>query len=362
MKQIRLENVELGNTIGVGTVGTIIEVTDPSDQSKYAVKILHPGVSSDPLIRARFKREMVILHRLSHRNIIRYYGGGQHNGQLYFVMERVEGGSVKELLSDAQRLTWNEVVSITIQVCSALQYAHNHGVIHRDIKPANIFLTGEGTVKLGDFGIARDLHHADLTQDRMTVGTHAYMSPEQIMGDSTITGKADLYALGCCVYEMLTGRKAFSGESLMQMFEAHLHQAAPSVLDVVSDCPAEFDPIIRRLLEKDPRDRPFNARQVQGELLQLAAKHPVEPLPAQRAAPSHGVATEAIATTEAIASTGPAIADVGAETALGVGQGRLKDRIQRKAMRVEQSQVSWQRLLVVIGLIVAAIAVLAQLR
>ncbi|MEZ6088287.1 MAG: serine/threonine-protein kinase [Pirellulaceae bacterium] len=338
MKNIRLENLQLGETIGVGTVGTICKAVAPDDGSIYAVKILHPAVSKDPLIRARFEREMAILQRLSHRNIINYYGGGQHDGQLYYVMEFVDGGSVKELLSHGQCLSWQEVVSLTIQICSALQYAHNHGVIHRDIKPANIFLTADGTVKLGDFGIARDIHHSDLTGDGMTVGTHAYMAPEQITGDSNITGKVDLYALGCCLYEMLTGEKAFTGDNFMQLFEAHLRAAPPRVRDRIPDCPAAFDEIIAQLLEKDPEKRPFNARHVQGAMLQIAAEFNVDESMAITVSHEHQPS------------------DVGAHSAVGIGQNRLQDRIRRNVEGVHRPEISWKVILSILIFIVTVVA------
>ena len=147
--------------------------------------------------------------------------------------------------------------------------AHNLGVVHRDLKPGNLFLTRQGELKLGDFGIARDLTGSDLTAEGFTVGTHAYMSPEQITGDSSISGKTDLYALGCCLVEMLSGRKPFRGENYAQLFDQHFKQEPPSVIEWGVDCPSELDALIRQLLAKKPDDRPFNARQVQADLLRM---------------------------------------------------------------------------------------------
>lgn len=342
-KELLLKDLVLGESIGVGTVGTICEATDPRDLERYAVKILHPIVSKDELIRARFKREMAILSRLDHRNIIKYYGGGEHDGQLYYIMELVEGGSIKQLFRGGQYLSWQEVVSVTIQLCSALQYAHNHGVIHRDLKPANLFVSKEGTVKLGDFGIAHDTETSDLTGDGMTVGTHAYMAPEQITGKKNITGKVDLYALGCCLYEMLTGEKAFQGETVMQLFEAHLKGTPPHVRDTIPGCPEAFDEIIAQLLEKDPEKRPFNARQVQGVMLKIAAENDVDE--------SMAIGSD----------RGGNKQDVGADTALGIGQDRLKHRVQRTTSRIEPD-VPWLTILGVVGFIVAVVTVLAMMQ
>ncbi len=263
------DDYEIGEVLGVGTVGTIYRAIDRRTERQLAIKKLHPGVSADPLIRSRFRREMLILDRLQHPNIIRYFGGGEDDGQLYYVMELVEGGTVKELLQDKGPLNWQAVVEIGRQLCSALQFAHNHGVIHRDLKPSNLFLTTEGQIKLGDFGIARDLQHADITSSGMTVGTHAYMAPEQIRGDVEISGKADLYSLGCCLFELLTGRTPFVGDNFAQLFEQHLRSDPPAVLEFVPDCPVELNDIIHQMLAKDPEDRPFNARQIQATMLQL---------------------------------------------------------------------------------------------
>ena len=265
----QLENYEIGEVIGAGTVGTIYAATDRSTGESVAIKKLHPGVSQDPLIRARFKRETLVMERLRHPNIIRSMGGGEDQGQLFYVMERLDGGTVKDLLESCHAMKWPLVVEVGRQICSALQFAHNHGVIHRDLKPSNLFLTRDAEVKLGDFGIARDLQGADITSSGMTVGTHAYMAPEQITGDSNVSGKADLYSLGCCLFEMLVGRTPFQGEHFAQLFEQHLKSPAPRIQEFVPGCPPALEEIISKLLLKNPEERPFNARQVQAVMLQL---------------------------------------------------------------------------------------------
>ena len=269
---INIDDYVIGDVLGVGTVGTIYRAIRKSDALQVAVKRLHPAISRDATISARFEREMLILRRLQHPNIIRYFGGGRHEGELFYVMELVDGGTVKDLIESRRRIAWPVVVELTRQICSALQCAHNHGVIHRDLKPGNLFLTRSGELKLGDFGIARDQTLTDLTGTGMTVGTHAYMAPEQITGDSTITGKADLYALGCCLYEMLVGRKVFEGVHFAQLFESHLRKTPPRVRDEVPEVPEALDNIVFDLLAKDPYDRPFNARMVQGVAIELETK------------------------------------------------------------------------------------------
>ncbi len=269
MLSAQLDDYDLGEVIGAGTVGTIYRATHRETGDLVAIKKLHTGISQDPLIRARFKRETVVMERLRHPNIVRSMGGGEHDNQLFYVMELLDGGTVKNLLESKGALHWPIVAEIGRQVCSALQFAHNHGVIHRDLKPSNLFLTRDAEVKLGDFGIARDLNSSDITSSGMTVGTHAYMAPEQITGDDNVSGKADLYSLGCCLYEMLVGHPPFQGEHFAQLFEKHLRVTAPRIRELLPHCPEPLDNIIAKLLEKQAEDRPFNARQVQAVMLQL---------------------------------------------------------------------------------------------
>ena len=268
---ITLDRYEIGELLGVGTVGTIHAATDRQSQQRVAIKKLNQRVSKDPLILARFKREMHILGRLRHPNIVAYFGDGKDGEELFYVMELVDGGTVKSVLTAGGPLPWNVVVDLAIQICSALQCAHNHGVVHRDLKPGNLFLSKSGELKLGDFGIARDLTRADLTEQGFTVGTHAYMAPEQIRGEQSVSAKADLYALGCCLFEMLTNRKPFSGENYARLFDQHLKAKPPSVHDIVSGVPEPLGDAINSLLEKDPDQRPFNARYVQAEMLKLVS-------------------------------------------------------------------------------------------
>lgn len=333
-----LSGYEVGGVLGVGTVGTIYRAVDRQTGEVRAIKKLHPGISQDKLIRARFKREMMILERLRHPNIIAYYGGGADEDQLFYVMEMVEGGSVKDLLECNRGLPWPAVVGIGRQICSALQCAHNHGVIHRDLKPGNLFLTRSGEVKLGDFGIARDLHSSDLTDTGLTVGTHAYMAPEQITGDSSISGKADLYALGCCLFEMLTGRKVFDGENFAQLFEQHLRIEPPHVRTLVPSCPEQLDQVIFQLLAKSPEDRPFNARAVQAVMLQLDEK-----------------------TTEAVGLKSEG--DVGAASVAELGRRLLEKQIAHRIDVQTGPDVSWSKLAVmaaIVGVIITLAAIFGR--
>ena len=337
MPGLKLDDYQLGPVLGIGTVGTIYTATDKATGQVVAIKRLHPTVSRDPLIGARFRREMTILEKLKHPNIIHYYGGGEDaDGNLFYVMELVEGGSVRELITASGALPWQVVVSCGRQICSALQCAHNHGIIHRDLKPGNLFLTRDGVLKLGDFGIARDVGASDLTAEGLTVGTHAYMAPEQITGDASISGKADLYALGCCLYEMLTGRKPFTGETFPQLFEQHLRAEPPKPSNMAGDCPPELDQVVIELLAKKPEDRPFNARCVQAKMLQIGEKYRLEA--SEPVAPNQGK-----------------IKDVSAGHVTDIGQRMLKKHIDARLGTSQRGDVTWGKVAVMAGIVVALV-------
>jgi serine/threonine protein kinase len=273
-----LDEFELGPILGVGTAGTIYDAHDRTHDRQVALKVLLPTVSSDELIQARFAREMVILEKLSHPNIVRYYGGGRSESQLFFAMELLTAGSLKDELARGGPFSWIEAATCGEQIASALQHAHNHGVIHRDLKPSNLLFDNDGTLKLVDFGIARDTHEADITNRGLTVGSHAYMSPEQITGDRTITGQTDLYSLGVLLYELLAGHPPFSGDNFAQLFHQHLNTQPRPLREFVPELPPAMEQLILRLLAKLPEQRPANARAAQGALrAMLSEKFPAEP-------------------------------------------------------------------------------------
>jgi serine/threonine protein kinase len=271
MTSLRFDEYTIGEVLGVGTVGTIYRVTRRDSGQAYALKLLLPSVSTDQNIVRRFEREMLILSKLNHPNIVGYYGNGQHQGQLLYVMELIEGGTLKDVLQRGGPFTWPEAAECGRQLASALQHAHNHGIIHRDLKPGNVFFTNEGQIKLGDFGIAKDLRARDLTDTGLTVGTYAYMAPELVRGNREITGQVDLYALGCLLFEMLTGRTPYVGDNFAAIFDQHLTAEPPRPSDHGAACPPELDRLVVQLLAKAPDDRPFNARAVQGVLGELLA-------------------------------------------------------------------------------------------
>src|SRR5262245_24066671 len=208
--------------IGAGAMGTAYRGNYPKTGQKIALKIMLPGAAENKNTADRFRREIDILKQLVHPNIVRILGDGKHNGQRFYAMEFIQGESLDRVLARRGRLSWEEVVQYGQQLCSALQHAHEKGVIHRDLKPSNLMLLSDGTLKLTDFGIAKDLDVTQLTEANCTVGTASYMSPEQCRGERILTAKSDLYSLGIVFYELLTGRKPFQADNVMDMFMCHV--------------------------------------------------------------------------------------------------------------------------------------------
>lgn len=263
---------ELERQIGVGGMGIVYSAIYPKTQKRVAVKVLSPGLVSDPKLLKRFDREVEILKRLNHPNIVKYFGGGTANGQRFYAMEFLDNGSLQDQLKKRGRLTWEQAIHVGRQVAGALEHAHNAGIIHRDLKPANLFLSKSGRLKLGDFGIARDTEATALTAAGKTVGTYAYMAPEQIQAGPAISRKTDIYALGCLLYELLVGETPFHSENPMDMLLQHLKDDPYNVCEKVPDCPIWLDRLIEQMLAKDPDDRPYDALAVHTQLGEIREK------------------------------------------------------------------------------------------
>ena len=257
---------EIERQIGVGGMGMVYSAIYTKNGKRVALKLLAPGLITDPKVLKRFEREMEILKRLDHPNIVKYYGGGTEGDKRYYAMEFIDGGSLQDVLKKRKKLDWKKTIHVGRQISAALEHAHNAGIIHRDLKPANLFLSRKGRLKLGDFGIARDTEATALTAAGKTVGTYAYMAPEQIQVSHPINRRTDLYALGCLLYEVIVGETPFQSDNPMDMLMQHLNDDPYNVSEKVSGCPPQLDQLIERLLAKDPEDRPYDALAVHTEL------------------------------------------------------------------------------------------------
>ena len=256
----------VGRQIGVGGMGIVYSAIYPKNNKKVALKVLSPGLMQDARLLKRFEREIEILKRLDHPNIVKYYGGGTVKNQRYYAMEFIDGAPLDQVLKKRKRLSWEHAIQIGRQVSGALEHAHNAGIIHRDLKPANLFISRKGKVKLGDFGIARDTEATALTAAGKTLGTYAYMAPEQIQVSDPISRKTDLYALGCVLYQVIVGETPFQSDNPMDLLMQHLKDDPYNVTEKVPECPVWLDKLIERMLAKNPDDRPFDALAVHTEL------------------------------------------------------------------------------------------------
>jgi eukaryotic-like serine/threonine-protein kinase len=258
--------------LGSGAMGAVYRARYTKNGMKMALKIIGLGLVGNETSLARFEREASILKQLNHPNIVRFYGAGRSQGTPYYAMELIDGESLDREMARRGRMTWEEIVQLGSQLCDALQHAHEKGIIHRDLKPSNLMVLADRTIKLTDFGIAKDTDVTALTAANCTVGTAAYMSPEQCRGDRDLTFKSDLYSLGVLFYELLTGRKPFIAETPMDMFLLHLQAQCERPSRLVLDTPVWLDNLICQLLEKKPEQRPRDAAMVKRALEDVLEK------------------------------------------------------------------------------------------
>jgi serine/threonine-protein kinase len=274
----KLGPFKIGRVLGRGGMGAVYEGTHEEDGSIVAIKVLPDSLSENEEDRVRFETEIETLKRLHHPNIVRLTGFGAEQGQLYYVMEYIDGLSLQQELRKKRLFRWHEVAKIGLEICQALRHAQNRGVIHRDIKPANILLDQEGNIKLSDFGIARFFGSQQITDIHSVIGTLEYMSPEQALAHP-ISSSTDLYSLGCVLYALLTGKPPFPARSLPELLRKHQTTAPASIHSLRHDAPDELGYIIADLLQMHPEDRPRNAflvtRRLQS-LLQALAGDPTE--------------------------------------------------------------------------------------
>ncbi len=249
------QKYEVRGTLGAGAMGTVYDAVDRIIERRVAIKVVNRPNESDPEAveaHARFRREAQAAGRLSHPNIVGVYDYGENTTQAWIVMELVEGGSLKGRLDKHERFPIPEIVRVMGEVCAGLHYSHQRGVVHRDIKPGNIMMTTDGQVKIADFGIAR-LENSSMTQVGTLIGTPSYMAPEQFRGEP-VDLRADIWASGVMLYQLLTGEKPFEGGFSAVMHKAlHTEPPPPSQLSVTT--PRGFDAVIARALAKRPEDR-----------------------------------------------------------------------------------------------------------
>ncbi len=268
----KLGSYRIDAVLGSGAMGVVYRATDEKRGRLAAVKVVHGELSQGKKVQDRFKREYDILNKFRHPAIVRNLAWGKFRGTWYIAMEFVQGTTLDLILQERGALPWREVVNLGIQVCDALHYAHERGVVHRDLKPSNLMITSDGKVKLTDFGIAKDLDKTALTATGRTLGTAAYMAPEQIRGTPPVSHKTDLYALGIVLYQMLVGNPPYEGTSAIVLMHCHMNEDPRRPSDKVQEIPKALDELVVALMAKAPADRPFDAAAVELTLTQLRDK------------------------------------------------------------------------------------------
>jgi len=317
-----LGKYEIKRTLGKGAMGTVYEGWDPIIARRVAIKTVRiPDASDDPETEealARFRREAQAAGRLTHPNIVGVFDYGETGDIAYIVMEYVDGPSVKSLVDKQERFGLNDTLRIMTDLLTGLQFSHARGVVHRDIKPANLMLTSDGQGKIADFGIAR-IESSSMTQAGTVLGTPAYMSPEQFMGQ-VVDARTDIYSSGVMLYQLLTGERPFEGGMSAIMHKA-LNTDPPLPSQISITCPPAFDGVVRKAMAKRPEDRFQSAQEFLEALQAAAAGKPIPGMPVaeeadeeatmvapsqRRAAPQTAAATAARAPASPPAAAVPA--------------------------------------------------------
>jgi eukaryotic-like serine/threonine-protein kinase len=279
--------------LGEGGMSTLWRAIDEQLDREVAVKVLRPQFGADAGFAARFKQEARAAGGLSHPNIVNVYDYGTDgaDGEQYIVMELVEGRDLATILQERGTLSVDDSVRVAIGVASALEVAHRKGIVHRDVKPGNILITDAGDVKVTDFGIARALSEASMTVTGTTLGSVHYFSPEQARGDE-VTGASDVYALGIVLFEMLTGRRPFTGDTAAAVALKRLNEDPPTPTSIGHPVAPGLEAIVMRALAREPADR-FPDAGALAEALRVWRRDPDAILPGAAAAAGVAAATPA---------------------------------------------------------------------
>ena len=273
--------------VGEGAAGSVYLARDQEEARIVAVKVVHPHLTKDGQFLERFQREASILAELKEfesPHIVRLYEFGEEDGMIYIVTEFVEGRTLAEILAARGTLEIDEALVVARQVAECLKVTSRKSIVHRDLKPANLMITPEGTVKVMDFGIARGLTYTGLTSTGV-LGTPYYISPEQAEGAKDLDSRTDMYSLGVCLYQMLTGEPPYMGESPVELIMQHVEAPIPSVRDKRPGVPLSVDEIVRTCMAKNVKDRYVTPadliaaidQALKGEVAEAVAKPPVSP-------------------------------------------------------------------------------------
>lgn len=260
---------ELIDKIGSGGMATVYRARCQTLDRMVAVKILKDELAADPSLVSRFKSEAMAAARLSHPNLVNIFDVGEDDGIHYIVMEYIEGHTLRDAIAEQGFLSPQQAVNIAVMVCDGLEHAHSRGLIHRDIKPHNILVTRDGKVKIADFGIARVVNTSTITYGSNVMGSVYYISPEQAKGE-VVGPETDIYSLGCVLYEMLTGRPIFDGDSPITVALKHVHEDPVPPRTIRPEIPSGLERIILRAVAKDPAVRYHSANEMKEALIRYS--------------------------------------------------------------------------------------------
>jgi hypothetical protein len=239
--------------LGRGAMGVVYRATDIMLDRTVALKELPARLAADIEYVERFRREARALAKLTHPNIVQVYDLSEQDGHIWMALEFVDGGTLEDLLEREGTLAPEQAASIISQAAAGLELAHSRGIYHRDIKPSNILITSDRTAKISDFGIAKLARSTALTQDGATLGSPAYMSPEQCSGE-TIDHRTDIYALGVTFYQLLAGKPPFEGDTASVLAQ-HLVSTPRSLAERIENIPEQLERVVMKMLAKDPDKR-----------------------------------------------------------------------------------------------------------
>lgn len=280
-----LGRYRLGEILGQGGMALVYRARDGELNRPVAIKLLADNLAMDEAFRRRFLREARLAARLAHPNVVQVYDMGAVDGRPYIVMEYVEGETLAAVLERRGRIPAREAAELALQVCAGLQHAHEAGLVHRDVKPQNILVCANGTLKIADFGIARSAHETRLTEIGNVLGTAAYLAPEQAAGEE-VTAAADIYALGVVFYELLTGRRPYTVETLTQLLLRQQEHPVIPVGELAPDVPPALEDIVMRCLARIPDYRPASAAALADQLAAALSELPTRPLQRAEEAPT----------------------------------------------------------------------------
>ena len=328
------DRYDIGSAVGRGGMAEVFEATDSRLNRRVAVKVLRGELARDPVFIERFRREAQAAAGLNHPNIVAVYDTGEDEvGDVhipYIVMEYVDGVTLRQMLTSGPRIMPERGLEITAGILAALDYAHRHGIIHRDIKPGNVMINAHGDAKVMDFGIARAVsdQQTAFTATSAVMGTAQYLSPEQARGE-VVDARSDIYSAGCVLYELLTGRPPFTGETPVSIAYQHVNEQpkSPSTLD--PSIPNTLDAIVMHALSKHPSQRYQTAGEMRSDVERAIAGMPINApslvpnTPTEEPAAPHAVTTQLPRTDTSVL---PAFTPVDPDTA---------------AKRVQRERLKW---------------------